>query len=113
MNALGHNVTDDTFVSAPHSSFFRNISRILGSTDKRTVINYLVMKKLVDFAGATTSTMRRINLAYQSAKTGIDVPAPRSVNSFVISLTCENHSLKGGSIVSAFLHSILAQNCRS
>ena len=77
MIALGHNITDATFVSAPHSTFFRNVSRILGSADKRTVVNYLVMKKLVDFAGATTSIMRKINLAYQAAKTGIDIPEER------------------------------------
>lgn len=77
MNVLGQNISDETLVSAPQSKYFKNVSRILGRTSHEVIVDYLVLKKMVDFSGATTSIMRKINLAYKSARTGIEVPPPR------------------------------------
>ena len=73
----GSEISGDTLVSCPHTEYFGKIQSLLDETDPKDVLNYLLLRHILDLVPATTAEMRMFQLEFNSIRTGITVPPAR------------------------------------
>ena len=73
----GYELEDDTVISCPFPEYFGKIQALLDEADPRDVLNYLMMRHIMDMAPATTAEMRAYELQFKSIRTGVINPPPR------------------------------------
>ena len=54
LNLTGVEITDETEMFIPELSYFESLGRVLELTPEEDLVNYLVFRSLVEFAGATS-----------------------------------------------------------
>ena len=75
LNLTGVKVTNDTELFIPHLPYFERLGTVLKATPEDDLANYLVLRSLVEFAGATP--LRQFVEAFQSSLTGRRESSPR------------------------------------
>ena len=53
-------MTEETVLIIESAGYFSKIGALLESVPKRVLANYLVLRHVLDLAGATTETMQRL-----------------------------------------------------
>ncbi len=73
----GVKIDGDYPVVVLHREFFRRITRLLDETPTETLLNYLVLKIMLDYAPATTDQMKRLHRIFAAVPDGVAGEPPR------------------------------------